>query len=106
MKRLKSYLFREKERISNQNTNKGNLEYDNTNETNSEYENTNKQEILNEFSVEDVEKIPNSNFGLVEVDRAGARSRRFFIEINKDRLTFLSEVLDTSPDISGEINKE
>lgn len=106
MNRLKSYLFREKERVSNQNTNKGNLEYDNTNETNSEYENTNKQEILNEFSVEDVEKIPNSNFGLVEVDRAGARSRRFFIEINEDRLTFLSEVLDTSPDISGEINKE
>ena len=71
-----------------------------------EYENTKKQEILNEFSVEDVKKIPDSNFGLIEIDRAGARSRRFFIEINEDRLTFLSEVPDTSPDISGEINKE
>lgn len=94
--RLKIFLYRNNKRISNNNTNENNLEYENPNE----------QEILNEFSIEDVKEIPDSHFGLIEIDRAGARSRRFFIEINEDRLTFLSEVPDTSPDISGEINKE
>lgn len=53
-----------------------------------------------------MKKISNSNFGLVEVDRAGARSRRFFVEINGGNLNFISEVPDTSPDISGEMDKE
>lgn len=94
--RLESYLIRKKERISNNNTNESNLEYEKPNE----------QEILNDFSLEDVKKIPNRNFGLVEIDRAGARSRWFFVEINGGKLSFISEVSDTSPDIIGEINKE
>lgn len=94
--RLKSYLFRKNERIS----------INNTNESNLEYENPNEQEILNDFSLEDVEKILNSNFGLVEIDRAGTRSRWFFVEINGGRLSFISEIPDTSPDISGEIDKK
>ena len=40
------------------------------------------------------------------MDRAGARSRWFFVEIKDAKLNFISEVPDTSPDISGEMNKE
>lgn len=80
--------------------------YQSSDESELEYENPNEQEILNDFSLEDVKKIPNSNFGLVEIDRAGARSRWFFVEINGGKLSFISEVSDTSPDIIGEINKE
>ncbi len=89
--RLKIFLYRNNKRISNNNTNENNLEYENPNE----------QEILNEFSIEDVKKIPNSNFGLIEVDRAGARSRWIFVEIKDNILSFISEIPDTSPDISG-----
>ncbi len=94
--RLESYLFVEKDLSSN----------DNNNENNLEYENLNEQEILNNFSLKDVKKIPNSNFGLVEVDRAGARSRWFFVDIIGDEIYYVSEILDTSPDIRGEIDKE
>lgn len=70
-----------------------------------EYENPNEQEILNDFSPEDVKKIPNSNSALIEVDRAGARSRWFFVEIKDDILSFISEIPDTSPDISVLVDK-
>lgn len=89
--RLKSYLFRKNERIS----------INNTNESNLEYENPNEQEILNEFSIEDVKEIPNSNFGLIEIDRAGARSRWIFVEIKDEKINYISEIPDTSPNISG-----
>lgn len=89
--RLKFFLYRNNKRISNNNTNENNLEYENPNE----------QEILNEFSIEDVKKIPNSNFGLIEVDRAGARSRWIFVEIKDEKINYISEIPDTSPDISG-----
>ena len=92
---LESYLFMEQELSSNDNK-----------ENNFEYENPKEQEILNDFSLKDVKKIPNSNFGLIEVDRAGARSRWFFVEINGGKLSFISEIPDTSPDICGEIDKE
>lgn len=61
---------------------------------------------LNDFSLEDVKEIPNSNFGLLEVDRAGARSRRFFVEINDGNIKFISEIPDTSPDISGSVKED
>ncbi len=94
--RLRSYFFRDQEIKP----------YQSSNESNLENKDPNEQEILNEFSLEDVKKLRNSNFGLVEVDRAGARSRRFFVEINGGNLNFISEVPDTSPDISGEMDKE
>lgn len=94
--RLKIFLYRNNKRISNNNTNENNLEYENPNE----------QEILNEFSIEDVKKIPNSNFGLIEVDRAGARSRWFFVEIKDNILSFISEIPDTSPDISVLVDED
>lgn len=89
--RLKFFLYRNNKRISNNNTNENNLEYENLNE----------QEILNEFSIEDVKEIPNLNFGLIEVDRAGARSRWIFVEIKDEKINYISEIPDTSPNISG-----
>lgn len=89
--RLKFFLYRNNKRISNNNTNENNLEYENLNE----------QEILNEFSIEDVKEIPNSNFGLIEIDRAGARSRWIFVEIKDEKINYISEIPDTSPNISG-----
>ena len=89
--RLKIFLYRNNKRISNNNTNENNLEYENLNE----------QEILNEFSIEDVKEIPNSNFGLIEIDRAGARSRWIFVEIKDEKINYISEIPDTSPNISG-----
>lgn len=89
--RLNFFLYRNNKRISNNNTNENNLEYENPNE----------QEILNKFSIEDVKKIPNSNFGLIEIDRAGARSRWIFVEIKDEKINYISEIPDTSPDISG-----
>lgn len=75
-----------------------------------EYENQkeiqSQTQRLNDFSPEDVKEIPNTNFGLLEVDRAGARSRRFFVEIKDGDLKFISEIPDTSPDISGSIKKD
>lgn len=94
--RLKSYFYKDQDIKPYQSSNENNLENKNPSE----------QEVLNEFSLEDVKKISNSNFGLVEVDRAGARSRWFFVEIKDAKLNFISEVPDTSPDISGEMNKE
>ena len=75
-----------------------------------EYENQkeiqSQTQRLNDFSPEDVKEIPNSNFGLLEVDRAGARSRRFFVEINDEKIKFISEIPDTSPDISGSLKED
>lgn len=61
---------------------------------------------LNDFAPEDVKEIPNSNFGLLEVDRAGARSRRFFVDIKDGKIKFISEIPDTSPDISGSVKED
>lgn len=94
--RLNSYFYKDQ-----------NLKpYQSPNESGYENKNPDEQEILNDFSLEDVEQIPNSNFGLIEVDRAGARSRWFFVEINGGELSFISEIPDTSPVISGEKDKE
>ena len=63
-----------------------------------------KASILNKFSLNDVIKIPNSDYGLLEVDRAGPRSRWSFVKIENDRLFFISELEDTSPSIKGKID--
>lgn len=75
-----------------------------------EYENQkeiqSQTQRLNDFAPEDVKEIPNSNFGLLEVDRAGARSRRFFVDIKDGKIKFISEIPDTSPDISGSVKED
>lgn len=93
---LKFYLNKDKET----NDVKIPAEYENQKEIQSE------TQRLNDFSPKDVKEIPNSNFGLLEVDRAGARSRWFFVKIEDGDLKFISEIPDTSPDISGSIKKD
>lgn len=69
-------------------------------------EEENKEEILKNFEVSDAIKIENSDFGLLEVDRAGARSRWFFIKISEDKLKFISELEETSPKAAGRMDEE
>lgn len=69
-------------------------------------EEENKEEILKNFEVSDVIKIENSDFGLLEVDRAGARSRWFFVKISGDEMKFISELEETSPKVSGRMDGE
>ncbi|WP_311530613.1 hypothetical protein [uncultured Anaerococcus sp.] len=64
-----------------------------------------EKEILKDFSLRDAKLIANSTYGLVEVGRAGARSRWFFVEVIDNKLNFISEIPDTSPDISGDISE-
>ena len=66
----------------------------------------NKEEILKNFEASDAIKIENSDYGLLEVDRAGARSRWFLVKISGDKMEFLSELEETSPKVSGRMDKD
>lgn len=63
-----------------------------------------KNEFLKNFTVEDAIKIESSDYGLLEVDRAGARSRWFFVKIKGHDMTFISELEETSPGVSGRVD--
>ena len=65
-----------------------------------------KNELLKNFTVEDAIKIENSDYGLLEVDSAGARSRWFFVKIKGDDMTFISELKDTSPEVAGRMDED
>lgn len=69
-------------------------------------EKENKDEIVKNFKAEDAIKIENSDFGLLEVDRAGARSRWFFVKISGDKMKFISELEETSPEVVGRIDED
>ncbi len=69
-------------------------------------EKENKDEILKNFKAEDAIKIENSDLGLLEVDRAGARSRWFLVRISEDKMKFISELEETSPKVSGRMDDE
>ena len=64
-----------------------------------------KKKLLKNFTVEDAVKIENSDYGLVEVDSAGARSRWFFVKIKGDDMRFISELEETSPEVSGRVDE-
>ena len=66
----------------------------------------NKEELLKNFEASDTIKIENSDYGLLEVDRAGARSRWFLVKISGDKMEFLSELEETSPKVSGRMDKD
>lgn len=66
----------------------------------------NKEEVLKNFEVSDAIKIENSDYGLLEVDRAGARSHWFLVKISGDKMEFISELEDTSPKASGRIDED
>lgn len=65
-----------------------------------------KNEFLKNFTAEDAIKIENSDYGLLEVDHAGARSRWFFVKIVGDDMTFISELKDTSPEVAGRMDED
>lgn len=65
-----------------------------------------KKEILKNFTVEDAIKIEGSDYGLLEVDHAGARSRWFFVKIRGDDMTFISELEETSPGVSVRVDEK
>lgn len=69
-------------------------------------EKENKDEILKNFKAEDAIKIENSDLGLLEVDRAGARSRWFLVKISGDKIKFISELEETSPKAAGNMDEE
>ena len=64
-----------------------------------------KNEFLKNFTSEDAIKIGDSDYGLLEVDRAGARSRWFFVKIKSDKMKFISELEETSPEVSGRVDE-
>ncbi|WP_411355506.1 hypothetical protein [Peptoniphilus harei] len=66
----------------------------------------NKDEILKNFKAEDAIKIENSDCGLLEVDRAGARSRWFLVKISGDKMKFISELEETSPKVKGSMDED
>lgn len=66
----------------------------------------NKGELLKNFEASDAIKIENSDYGLLEVDRAGARSHWFLVKISGDKMKFLSELEETSPKVSGRMDKD
>lgn len=65
-----------------------------------------KKEFLKNFKAEDAIKIGNSDYGLLEVDHAGARSRWFFVKIVGDDMKFISELEETSPGVSGKVDEK
>lgn len=65
-----------------------------------------KKKILKNFTVEDAVKIEGSDYGLLEVDRAGARSRWFFVKIRGDDMNFISELKDTSPEVRARVDEK
>ncbi|MDU5807257.1 MAG: hypothetical protein E6Z55_07265 [Peptoniphilus harei] len=66
----------------------------------------NKEEVLKNFKVSDAIKIENSDLGLLEVDRAGARSHWFLVKISGDKMEFISELEETSPEVAGRMDED
>ena len=69
-------------------------------------EKENKGEVLKNFEVSDAIKIENSDYGLLEVDRAGARSHWFLVKISGDKMEFISELEETSPEVAGRMDED
>lgn len=65
-----------------------------------------KQEILDSLSVENAIIIAESNYGLIEVDRAMARSFWYFVRIEDNKMIYISEAPDTDPNVEGKIDSE
>lgn len=64
-----------------------------------------KKELLKIFTPEDAIKIENSDYGLLAVDHAGARSRWFLVKIRGHKMDFISELEETSPRVRGRVEE-
>lgn len=105
---LKFLIFGREDFIEENQAAKENLKENNQIEEKPEEKNKeeDKKELLKNFTVEDAIKIENSDYGLLEVDHAGARSRWFFVKIVGDDMDFISELEETSPGVSGKVDKK
>lgn len=63
-----------------------------------------QQEILDNLSIGNAYHLPNSNYGLIEVDHAMARSLWYFIKFEDDKMIFISEAPDSSPKVEGKVD--
>lgn len=64
----------------------------------------NNQEILDNIDKEFLNKVDNSNFAIVEVDHAMARSKWFFVKIENNEAIYVSTIPDTSPNIKASVD--
>ena len=62
------------------------------------------QDKLNNLSVDNVIKIPNSEFGIIQVDQAMSRVQWFFVKISENKMAFISELPDTKPNVNAKMN--
>lgn len=62
------------------------------------------QEKLDRFDMTRAIKVKNSDYGIVEVDRAMARSLWYFVEIQGQRMKFISTLPNTSPKVRGRLD--
>ena len=100
--------FTKEEKEEENHAAKGNSKENNQVEVKHEEKNKeeDKKEFLKDFKAEDAIKIGNSDYGLLEVDRAMARSRWFFVKIVGDEMNFISELEETSPGVSGKVDEK
>lgn len=105
---LKFLIFGREDFIEENQAAKENLKENNQIEEKNEEKNKkeDKNEFLKNFTVKDAIIIENSDYGLLEVDHAGARSRWFFVKIVGDDMKFISELEETSPGVSGKVDKK
>lgn len=103
---LKFLIYGREDFMEEDNDAKGNAKENHQVEDKAEEKNLeeDRKEILKNFTAEDAIKIENSDYGLLEVDHAGARSRWFFVKIRGDDMTFISELEETSPGVSGSLD--
>ena len=105
---LKFLIFGREDFIEENHAAKENLKENNQVEVKTEEKNKkeDKYEFLKNFKLEDAIKIKGSDYGILEVDRAMARSRWFFVKILGKDMKFISELEETSPGVSGKVDKK
>ena len=105
---LKFLIYGRENPLKENHAAKGNSKENNQVEVKHEEKNKedDKKEFLKNFKAEDAIKIGNSDYGLLEVDRAMARSRWFFVKIVGDEMNFISELEETSPGVSGKVDEK
>lgn len=64
------------------------------------------QDKLDNVSIDNIIKIPNSEFGIIQVDKAMSSVQWFFVKISRDEMIFISELPDTKTSIDAKIDKK
>lgn len=66
----------------------------------------NPQDLVDRIAIEDMVKIENSSLALACVDKAMASSRWFLVEVLDEKMTFISELEETSPGVGGRMDSQ